>query len=171
MPLLEASWIVLVVAAALISGCVACVQHVRYTERVRLAEETLRLARDWERQGQVQRAYRAYSQVCDGAVQIDRADIARTARERALTLYRTIVGANDDALRALDAYRDRVGRYPDNLEAVRGEIPAESLAAFRGFQYERKGDSDLRIVTGLYDPALRDRRRRSGSRFRGSVHQ
>ena len=151
--MLEIKWIALVVAVALISACVACVRHVRYTARVRRAAETIRLAADWERQGEVQRAYRAYSEVCDGAFRINCADIPPNAWDRLLPLYRTIVAAHDDTLRALDAYRDRVGRYPDRLEEVRAAIPDESLAAFRGFEYERKGDSDLSLVTGLYGAA------------------
>ena len=153
MSVLEIRWIALVAAVALISACVACVRHVRYTARVRLAAETIRLAADWERQGEVQRAYRAYSEVCDGGFRIHCADIPPNAWDRLLPLYRTIVAAHDDTLRALDAYRDRVGRYPDRLEEVRAAIPDESLAAFRGFEYERKGDSDLSLVTGLYGGA------------------
>ena len=76
------------------------------------------------------------------------------AGDRVLPLYRTIVAAHDDTLRALDAYRERVGRYPDSLEAVQAAIPDESLAAFQGFEYERKADSELCIVTGLYDSAF-----------------
>ena len=150
---LEITWIALVVAVALICACVAWVRRVRYTARVRLAAETARLAAHWESQGQVQRAYRAYSEVYDGGFRINRADMPPTACDRVLPLYRTIVAAHDDALRALDAYRDRVGRYPDRLEEVRAAIPDESLAAFRGFEYERKGDSDLSLVTGLYGGA------------------
>jgi len=160
MPTLEPWWIVAAAAVALIAACVACVRHARYARRVRRAAETIRLATDWERQGEVQRAYRAYSEVCDGGFRIDCADIPPNAWDRLLPLYRTIVAAHDDTLRALDAYRDRVGRYPDRLEEVRAEIPHESLAAFRGFEYERKGDSDLRIVTGLYGAAVFDLRRR-----------
>lgn len=136
------------------------VRHARYSERVRRAAETTRLAEDWERQGEVQRAYRAYSEVYDGGFRIDRADMPLKACDRVLALYRTIVAAHDDTLRALEAYRDRVGRYPDRLEEVRAEIPEESLAAFRGFEYERKADSDVSIVTGLYGAAAFDRLRR-----------
>jgi hypothetical protein len=136
------------------------VRHARYTERVRLAAETTRLAEAWERQGKVQRAYRAYSEVYDGGFRIDRADIPPNACDRVLALYRTIVAAHDATLRALEANRDRVGRYPDRLEEVRADIPDESLAAFRGFEYERKADSDVSIVTGLYDAATVTARQR-----------
>jgi hypothetical protein len=160
MPTLEIRWIVLVVAITLISACVACVRHARYTARVQRATETIRLAADWERRGDVQRAYRAYCEVCEGGLRIDRADMPPNACDRVLPLYRMIVAAHDDTLRALDAYREKVGRYPELLEEVRAEIPAESLTAFRGFEYERKADSDVSIVTGLYDAAAFDRLRR-----------
>jgi len=159
MPTLEA-WIVLVAAIALTSGCVACVRHVRYTARVQLAAETARLAARWENEGQIQKAYRAYSEVYDGAFRIDSADMPSSVADRVLPLYRNIVTAHDDALRALDAHRDRVGRYPERLEEVQAEIPNESLAAFRGFEYERKGDADLHIATGLYGAVIFDPRRR-----------
>jgi len=160
MPTLESWWMVAVVAVALIAACVASVRHTRYTRRVRRAAEAIRLAADWERHGEVQRAYRAYSEVCDGGFRIHCADIPPNAWDRLLPLYRTIVAAHDDTLRALDAYRDRVGRYPDHLEEVRAAIPDESLAAFSGFEYERKGDADLLIITGLYGAAVSDLRRR-----------
>jgi hypothetical protein len=164
MPTLEIAWIVLV-AGALIAACAACERHARYAARVRRAAETIRRAEEWERHGEVQRAYRAYCEVCDGGFRIDRADLPPDACDRVLPLYRTIVAAHDDTLRALDSYRDRVGRYPDRLEEVRAEIPEESLPAFRGFEYERKPDSDVSIVTGLYSaatfetPPRRDSRR------------
>jgi hypothetical protein len=156
----EMRWIALVVAVALISACVACVRHVRYAASVQRAAETARLAAHWESQGQIQRAYRAYSEVYDGGFRIDRADMPPNVSDRVLPLYRTIIAAHDDTLRALDAYRDRVGRYPDRLEEVRAAIPDESLAAFRGFEYEKRADSDVSIVTGLYGSATFDRRRR-----------
>jgi hypothetical protein len=158
--MVETSWIALVAAVALISAGVACVRHIRYTARVQLAAETARLAARWESEGQVQKAYRAYSEVYDGAFRIDSADMPANVSNRVLPLYRSIVTAHDDALRALDAYRDKVGRYPERLEEVQAEIPDESLAAFRGFGYERKGDSDLHIVTGLYGAVMFDPRRR-----------
>src|SRR5262245_10643620 len=131
MPMLQLRWIVLVAAVALISACVAYVRRVRYTARVQLAAETARLASRWEREGQIQRAYRAYSDVYDGAFRIDSADMPPNVGDRVLPLYRMILAAHDDTLRALEAYRDRVGRYPDRLEEVQAEIPDESLPAFR----------------------------------------
>lgn len=160
--IVDAGGIVLV-AVALIAACFAYARHVSYTARVRRAAEMARLAADWESTGQIQRAYREYSAICEGSLRIERADLPPKAYDRVLRLHRRIVAAHDDALRALDAYRERVGRYPDSLEAVQAEIPDESLAAFRGFEYERKGDSDLRIVTGLYDSAIVDLRRRRAS--------
>src|SRR5262245_37972764 len=115
MPTLE-TWVALVAAIALTSGCVACLRHIRYTARVQLAAETARLAARWEREGQIQKAYRAYSEVYDGAFRIDSADMPPNVSDRVLPLYRSIVTAHDDALRALDAYRDKVGRYPERLE-------------------------------------------------------
>lgn len=170
MPQHGLAWIVLV-AAALIVACFAyaCARHVCYTARVRRAAEMARLAADWESTGQIQRAYRTYCAVCEGSLRVKRADLPAKACDRVLPLHRRIIAAHDDTLRALDAYRERVGRYPDSLEAVQAEIPDESLAAFRGFEYERKGDSDLCIVTGLYGSAIL--RSTSAMSFRGSVHQ
>jgi hypothetical protein len=153
-------WIVLLIAVAPIAACLACARHARYAARVRRAAETIRLAARWESQGQVQRAYRAYSAVCEGRLRVEGAELPPNARDRLLSLHRTIIGAHDHTLRALEAYRDRVGRYPDRLEDVQAEIPDESKAAFRGFEYERKGDSDLSIVTGLYGAVIFDPRRR-----------
>src|SRR5690242_11204113 len=161
----EIAWIVLVVVA-LIGAKVIYARRVRYMARVHRAAAVARLAVHWESEGQIQRAYRAYSAVCEGSFAIKRRDIPRCARDRVLPLYRTIVAAYDDTLRALDAYRERVGRYPERLEEVQADIPLESLAAFRGFQYERKSDSDLSIVTGLYSHVTFDRRR-----FRASARQ
>jgi len=156
----QALWIVLVFATALVAGCVACVKHVSYAARVQRAAETIRLAARWESQGQIQKAYRAYSAVCEGSLRIEHRDIPPSAYDRILPLYRTIVAAHDDTLRALEAYRDRFGRYPDRLEEVQAAIPRDSLAAFRGFEYEKTADSDVSIVTGLYGAATFDLRRR-----------
>ena len=156
--MLEITWLALAVAVALI--CVACIRHVRYAARVQRAAETARLAAQWESQGQIQRAYRAYSKIYDGGFRIERTDMPPNVGDRVIPLYRTIVAAHDDTLRALDAYRESVGRYPDRLEEVRAAIPDESLAAFHGFEYERKADSEVSIVPGLY----------ADGRFRGSVH-
>ena len=171
--MLGMKWIALVVAVALISACVACVRHARYAARVQRAAETARLAAQWESQGQIQRAYRAYSEIYDGGFRIDPADMPPNVGDRVFPLYRAIVAPHDEALRALDAYRDSVGRYPDRLEEVRAAIPDESLAAFRGFEYERKADSDVSIVTGLYGAAtFRSTPKVSmRARFRGSVQR
>jgi hypothetical protein len=154
----EPWWIVVVAAVAVIGACLAYARHALHTARVQRAAETIRLATNWERQGQIQRAYRAYSAVCEGSFGIERADLPPNACDRVLPLHRAIIAAHDDTLRALNAYRDRVGRYPDSLAEVQADIPAESLAAFRGFEYERKGDSELSIVTGLYGPVIFDPR-------------
>ena len=143
-------WMFLVATVALIGASFAYSRHLRYTARVRRASQTIRLAASWERQGEIQRAYRAYSAVCEGSFGIEPADLPRNAYDRVLSLHRTIIAAHDDTLCALEAHRARTGRYPDSLEEVQAEIPPESLAAFRGFAYEKKGDSDLSIVTGLY---------------------
>jgi hypothetical protein len=157
------SWWIGFVVAALSGACLAYARHLRYVARVQRAAETIRLAADWERQGQIQRAYRAYCAVCEGSFPIKRADLPTDARDRVLALHRTIIAAHDATLRALEAYRDRVGRYPDSLVAVQADIPEESKAAFRGFEYERKGDSDLTIVTGLYASRAASHRRRGAS--------
>lgn len=163
MPQHETFWIVLVAAVAVVGAFFAYARHAFYAARVQRASEMIRLATHWESQGQIQRAYRAYCAVCEGSFGIERADMPPNACARVLPLHRTIIAAHDDTLRALNAYRDRVGRYPDRLDEVQADIPAESLAAFRGFEYERKGDSDLSIVTGLYGGMTFDlRRRRAG---------
>jgi hypothetical protein len=156
MPKYEIEWIIVVAAVALIAACLAYARHTLHTARVQRAAETIRLAANWEKQGQIQKAYRAYSAVCEGSFGVEPADLPPNACARVLPLHRTIIAAHDDTLRALNAYRDRVGRYPDSLAEVQADIPAESLAAFRGFEYERKGDSDLSIVTGLYGPVTFD---------------
>src|SRR5262245_6100787 len=121
--MLEMTWIVLGAAVALISTWVAYVRHARYTARVQLAADAARLAARWESEGQIQKAYRAYSEVYDGAFRIDSADMPPNVGDRVLPLYRAIVTAHDHTLRALDAYRDRVGRYPDRLDEVQADIP------------------------------------------------
>ena len=140
----------IVAAVAIVGACLSYARHARYAARVRRAAETIQLAARWERQGQIQKAYRAYSAVCEGSFEIEPTDLPSNAFDRVLALHRTIIAAHDDALRALEAYRAKAGRYPDTLDEVQAEIPYESLAAFRGFEYERKGDSDVSIVTGLY---------------------
>lgn len=156
----EMRWIVVIAAVAIVGACLTYARHARYAARVRRAAETIRLAATWERQGQIQKAYRAYCAVFEGSVEIAPTDLPSNACDRVLPLHRTIIAAHDDTLRALEAYRDKVGRYPHTLEEVQADIPCESLAAFRGFEYERKGDSDVRIVTGLYGPVLFDLPRR-----------
>jgi hypothetical protein len=160
MPTHEIGWIGLVAAVALICAGLVYARHVRYTARLQRAAETIRLAADWENQGQVQKAYRAYSAVCEGSFRINRGDLPPHALDRLLALHRTIIAAHDDTLRALNSYRERVGRYPGSLAEVQAAIPVESLAAFRGFEYESKDDGDLSIVTGLYGPGISDPRRR-----------
>ena len=147
--MLEVAWIAVAATVALTLAGVCWERHVRYTASVQLAAESARLAARWESEGQIQKAYRAYSEVYDGAFRIDSADMPPSVSDRILPLYRTIVTAHDDTLRARDVYRDRVGRYPDRLEEVQADIPSESLAALRGLGYERKGDYELQLVTGL----------------------
>jgi hypothetical protein len=171
MPEHATSWIVLIAAVALIGACLAYSRHRRYTARLQRALQTIRLAKSWERQGQIQKAYRAYSAVCEGSFGLEPADLPRNAYDRVLALHRTIIAAHDDTLRALETYRARAGRYPDNLEEVQAEIPPESLAAFRGFAYERKGDSDLSIVTGLYGGKDEARAKNARNASRDASHR
>ena len=143
------------ISGALLVGVFAA-RHVRYVARVERAAEIGREAADLERQGRLQAAYQAAHGVCEGVLRIERRDIPEGLCAQSMRLHNTILVAYDDTMRALNAYRDRNGRYPDTLDQVETQIPLVSLAAYRGFQYVRRSDADADLVTGLYGSVVFD---------------
>ena len=143
----------LYILAALLSALLAALVVVgekRYGERVARSQTMFVEASALEARGDFQSAFRRYSTLCEGVMEIKRADVPIGACEGAERLSRSIDTAYKHAMRLLDSYRSKHGRYPATLMDVASEIPAESRTAFAGFRYVRTDDEKAEIVTGLY---------------------
>jgi hypothetical protein len=147
--------LLLYVLAALLSALLitlVVVGEKRYDERVARSQTMFSEASALEARGDFQSAYHRYSTLCEGGLEIKRADVPAGACEGAERLSRSIENAYKHAMRALDSYRSKNGRYPTTLVDFVGDIPAEFKTAFWGFRYARTGDDKAEIVTGLYGP-------------------
>lgn len=143
----------LYVLAALLSVLLVAfvvVGEKRYGERVARSQTMFAEASALEARGDFRNAYRRYSTLCEGGMEIKRVDVPVGACEGAERLSRSVETAYEHAMRAVDSYRSRHGRYPATLADVASDIPAESQTAFGGFRYVRTGDEKAEIVTGLY---------------------
>lgn len=105
-------------------------------------------AAKFELDGKLQAARSKYKEV--DLYACDARELSLAAESNAIRLSQVIQVAYDDTQSVLNAYLAKNGRYPDTLEEVRDQIPERSRPAFSSFNYVRRSDKEMAIVTGLY---------------------